>query len=118
MKEKLSPVGETGRKATVTLETYAGVQTKIYIEQGDAIGGIDNVGAMVKPVVTRVGDSFALTYAGANSVSVVNMAGQVVVSYELPAEGTFTMPAESLSNGVYILKFAGENAATVKVVKY
>ena len=114
---KALPVGETGRKATVTLETYAGVQTKIYIEQGDAIGGIDNVGAMVKPVVTRVGDSFALTYAGANSVSVVNMAGQVVVSYELPAEGTFTMPAESLSNGVYILKFAGENAATVKVVK-
>ena len=52
---------------------------------------------------------------GINNVNIVNIAGQTIATYELPASGQFTIPAANLSKGIYLLKF--NNNQTIKVVK-
>jgi len=39
----------------------------------------------------------------------------VIGYYELPADGKFSIPAGSISKGLYLLKFEGRGTETIKV---
>ena len=63
-------------------------------------------------------NSFLLSYTDQfNSASVYDVAGKQIGTYALPKSGNFSIPASDLTNGVYIVRFAGESNAAVKVVK-
>lgn len=102
-------------KVTITLD---GISTSIYAEQrATGFTGIftpqsaESAGAFAK------GNDFLLTYPpAAISVSVYNVAGQLICEYKLNAGGRQTLPAANWAKGAYILKFNGSNGV-LKVVK-
>ncbi|MDD2961826.1 MAG: T9SS type A sorting domain-containing protein [Muribaculaceae bacterium] len=106
------PAGTSGR--TANIKVYANGMTKVFhLVQGDgSVSGVE-----VNPVsVATVGGNFVATYPSTvNSVKIFNVAGQLVKDVELDAAGKTTIDAQSLSNGVYILKF--NDNFTVKAVK-
>ena len=109
------PADLEGRMGSVTLESY-GVRAVVKVIQGKYSGITSNSVEVTKAV--RNGDGFTLTYPnGVSSVQVINVAGQVVATYNLSANGTFEMPAANMASGLYMLKFNGENAQTIKIMK-
>lgn len=110
------PAGLEGRMGSVTLESY-GVRAVVKVYQGNKSVGITSNSVEVTKAV-RNGEGFTLTYPnGVSSVQVINVAGQVVATYNLSANGTFDMPAANMASGLYMLKFNGENAQTIKIMK-
>lgn len=104
----------SGRSANVVL-SCPGASLEFKVTQGD--GGVGIVNTEINSVKAVCnGENFQLTYAeGINSVSVSNIAGQTLATYELPAGGKYTMSAADLTKGMYILKFS--NNQTIKVIK-
>lgn len=111
------PEGVSGRSADIVVRAH-GVTTTIPVTQGNPTG-ISSPKVQLSSV-NREGDDFVLKYpaSSATSVSVFNVAGQKVASYQLPASGTFTVPAGNYPKGVYLFNFTGANgASTVKMTK-
>lgn len=110
------PSGVDGRDGYVELDVY-GFKARLQIGQGNFNVGVKDA-EVAEVSASVVGDDFVLAYGeGVNRVDVVNVAGARVASYNLPAGGHFTVPASDFAKGLYILNFAGEKKATVKVVK-
>ncbi len=108
------PTGETSRTATLVFNNH-GLKKSIQINQG--LAAVSTVAADQYKVV-RNGNDFVLSYpADATSVSVVNALGQNVAQYDLPANGSTTVPAAVLSNGLNIFKFNGAGHIAVKAMK-
>ncbi|MDR0506403.1 MAG: T9SS type A sorting domain-containing protein [Dysgonamonadaceae bacterium] len=64
------------------------------------------------------GDNFVVSYpAGTTSAAVYNVAGQKIAEYTLNPAGSCSIPAANLPKGVYVIKFAGKGAESVKVIK-
>ncbi|MDD2799641.1 MAG: choice-of-anchor J domain-containing protein [Bacteroidales bacterium] len=110
------PVGTTGRGTWVNISS-PGVKMDINVTQGDYTG-VETVKAMQTTVITK-SQSFELNYSSDfRDVMLFNVAGQVVGSYTLPLEGSFSIPVANLNKGVYFLHFSGKGTQTVKVMKY
>lgn len=109
------PAGVTGRSADIVFKTY-GAQAVVHVSQGNVTGI-----ASVKETRSKVynsGSAFELTYpAEFSKVTLFNLSGQVVGDYNLPSAGKFSIPTNSISKGVYLLKFAGKETETVKVTR-
>lgn len=108
------PTSEKGRAGDIVFETIGGIQTRVHVAQGTTTG----IGATKATTINAIaaGDNFELSYSeGITNVTVSNVAGQALATYELPAVGKYTMPASNLSKGMYILKF--NNNQTIKVIK-
>lgn len=106
-------VGE-GREGDIVFESIGGIQNKVHITQGK-VTGIENIEANLVKAIAN-GDNFELTYSESiTNVTVNNVAGQTLATYELPAGGKYLMPAADLAKGMYILKFS--NNQTIKVIK-
>jgi len=110
------PAGVTGRSGEIVIGSF-GVTATIPVTQGDYTG-IPSTKAELTTVSSN-GADFVMKYsASATSVSIFNVAGQKVANYQLPATGTFTVPAGIYPKGVYLFNFNGANgASTVKVLK-
>ncbi|NDW10162.1 choice-of-anchor J domain-containing protein [Dysgonomonas sp. 520] len=107
--------GSKGRSHDIKISSYASDVT-LKITQGE-MSGIEQLNVEDVKVAYN-GNSYKLTYpAGIDRVSVVNTAGQIVASYELPVGGSYVMPATNLNKGVYILKFEGSKNRMVKVMR-
>lgn len=109
------PEGVEERYAEIVFRSH-GVESKITVAQRtpDAISKVD--ASQYK--VVRNGENFQLSYpAGATSVIVVNALGQNIAQYDLPANGSMTVSATALSNGLNIFKFSGVANIAVKAMK-
>lgn len=103
------PAGVTGRSATVTFTD--GAASQVYtITQGEA--GVSVVEGNGNNVAV-VDGNFQVTAAKAGLVEVYNVAGQKVAAANV--DGTSTIAADGLANGMYIVKFADNSV--VKVMK-
>lgn len=111
------PTGMTNRHGWITVSMY-GFERGIRIGQGTGWSGVETTVAEAEVSANVVAGDFVLTYGeGVDKVDVYNVAGSLVASYALPANGSFTVPASDLAKGLYVLNFTGEKKATVKVVK-
>lgn len=107
-----------GREAYVTFHTYSGISNTVHVVQGDGEGTNMSISNEDNISVIYQNNNFELSYPKElTSVSVLNASGQIVANYKLPANGNFTIPANNLLKGLYILKFNGSQTATVKIVK-
>jgi len=107
------PVGVAGRKADIVIQSF-GAETTIHITQG-IVSGIASIKA-TKSKVFNSGSTFELTYpADFNKVSLINLSGQLIGSYNLPDVGKFSIPTGNISRGLYLLKFDGQGTETIKV---
>lgn len=104
----------SGRKGDIVFETEGGIQTKVHITQGTP-SGVETIETSPINAIPN-GDNFELSYPeGTNTVTLMNVAGQILATYELPTGGKFTMPASNLSKGIYLMKFNGNE--TIKIIK-
>lgn len=105
------PAGVKGREAWVNI-SYMGASLSIHVVQGEA--GVEGVAVNAPQVVTVDGDNFVVK-ANDNvaKAEVFTAAGQKVA--EAAVNGTTTIDAAALANGLYIVKL--DNGTTVKVVK-
>ena len=105
------PAGVKGREAWVNI-SYMGASLSIHIVQGEA--GVEGVAVNAPQVVTVDGDNFVVK-ANDNvaKAEVFTAAGQKVA--EAAVNGTTTIDAAALANGLYIVKL--DNGTAVKVVK-
>lgn len=111
------PDGMDNRHGWVTISMY-GFEKGIRIGQGTGWSGVETTVAEAEVSANVVAGDFVLTYGeGVDKVDVYNVAGSLVASYALPANGYFTVPASDLAKGLYVLNFTGEKKAAVKVVK-
>ena len=111
------PDGMQNRHGEVKISMY-GYETAIRIGQGTGWSGVETTVAEAEVSANVVAGDFVLTYGeGVDKVDVYNVAGSLVASYALPANGYFTVPASDWAKGLYVLNFTGEKKATVKVVK-
>jgi hypothetical protein len=109
------PAGLEGRYGEIVVSSY-GVSVTIPVIQGNPTGVTTPKTSEVKASYNN--NSFVLSYTDQfNSVSVYDVAGKQIGTYALPKSGNFSIPASDLTNGVYIVRFAGESNAAVKVVK-
>ncbi|MDR2057324.1 MAG: T9SS type A sorting domain-containing protein [Dysgonamonadaceae bacterium] len=109
------PDNMDGRRGEIKISSF-GRTISLNVIQGNYDG--ISLAKAAAPQAIREGDNFKLVYpASVSSVSVYNVAGQRVAEYKLNASGTYTMPAADLAKGVYMLKFNGEKAASVKILK-
>lgn len=106
-----------GRRAELVFRSFGVEALAIVLQESEKGAAIEeNTLSVVKAV--QNGENFDLTYPETvNAVTVLNAAGQTIASYELPANGQFTLPAANLNKGLYILKFNGERNASVKIMK-
>lgn len=111
----VSIAANAARTFDLTWHTPGAYETVTFYQGEDR--AIDGAAANKEVNAVREGDVYRLTYpAAATAVSVYNVAGQRVAKYSLNNNGETTIPADKLTNGVYILKFEGINAA-VKVLR-
>jgi len=109
------PVGVAGRKADVVIKSF-GAETTLHITQG-IVSGVASI-KIAKSKVYNSGSAFELTYpAEFTKVTLVNLSGQVVGSYNLPIDGKFSIPTGNISKGLYFLKFDGNGTETFKVTR-
>jgi hypothetical protein len=110
------PDGVKGREGEIVLSLY-GASITIPVVQGEIGSGVSN------PTVSNVGvfvsnNAFELSYtADFNTVTIFNISGQAVAMYDLPTNGSFLIPTDNLAKGAYIVRFAGAQVETVKVIK-
>jgi|GEM_PF-1997703 len=111
------PAGETGRSTDLILSSF-GCDLKLQVKQGDAsFTSIPQVKTSNSKAAV-VNNAIQLSYPeDINSVEVYNISGQKVAEYNLPTTGSFSIPAASLSKGVYVLKLAGKTNEVIKIVK-
>jgi len=63
------------------------------------------------------GGSFDLTYPlGFERVAVYTVQGNLIGEYNLPQSGKYSIPANGMAQGVYVLKFSGQEAQSIKVL--
>lgn len=111
------PEGVEGRRGVVRVVSM-GTEMNVTVLQGDGSVSIETVESAGNVMAKFVGDALRLNYPnGATSVSVYNMAGQLVKSADLPASGNCTVSAAELGRGTYILRFEGNTQKTVKAIK-
>ena len=111
------PDGMKNRHGYVSATCF-GYTISMPIGQGPDWIGVETTVAEAEVSANVVAGDFVLTYGeGVDKVDVYNVAGSLVASYALPANGSFTVPASDLAKGLYVLNFTGEKKATVKVVK-
>lgn len=105
------PEGVTGRSLDIKI-SYPGAELILTVAQGEA--GVEGVAVNAAQVVTVDGDNFVVK-ANDNvaKAEVFTAAGQKVA--EAAVNGTTTIDAAALANGLYIVKL--DNGTTVKVVK-
>lgn len=111
------PAGVESRSWTFNIQSFGSIADHpITIYQGLKPSGIDKTDANSDVKIVSTADAYILSYPeNVTNVSIVNVAGQTIATYELPAGGQFTVPAAELSRGLYLLKF--NNNQTVKVIK-
>ncbi|MCD8237339.1 MAG: hypothetical protein LUD00_12010 [Prevotellaceae bacterium] len=111
------PEGVSGRHGAVRVVSM-GAEMYITVLQGDAAVGIGSVESTENIKAQILGDALVLNYPNeVNAVAVYNMAGQLLKRASLPASGHYTMAADELGHGTYILHFEGNVQKTVKVIK-
>ena len=105
------PEGVTGRSLDIKV-SYPGAELILTVAQGEA--GVEGVAVNAPQVVTVDGDNFVVK-ANDNvaKAEVFTAAGQKVA--EAAVNGTTTIDAAALANGLYIVKL--DNGTAVKVVK-
>lgn len=104
-----------GRAAIVKVFTY-GADMTINVTQGDYTGLASTKTSNTK--VINNGASFELSYSNDyKSVSIYNLAGQMINKFNLSASGRTSIPATNFAKGVIVFKFNGKNTETVKVVR-
>jgi len=109
------PVGVAGRKADIVVKSF-GAETTLHIKQG-IVSGFASIN-VTKSKVFNSGNTFELTYpAEFTKVTLVNLSGQVVGSYNLPIDGKFSIPTGNISKGLYFLKLDGNGTETLKVTR-
>jgi hypothetical protein len=109
------PDGVESRDAVVKLGTY-GSDLVLNIKQ-DRITGITDINSSDIRVQSQ-NNSFNLSYSNEfQSVTIMNVSGQQIGSYNLPYTGNFTIPSSKLSKGIYIFKFNGKTSKTIKVIR-
>lgn len=107
------PTGVQGRSSKVTV-SMPGASQEFTITQGIATGIFNTEVAATKVVCD--GENIQLTYPEEiRMVTVLNVAGQTLATYDLPVGGNYTISTVGLSQGIYILKF--NNSKTVKIIK-
>ena len=110
------PASEDLREAVVKIATL-GADLSILVKQNRVTGlSVTNIS---KNKVVNNNNNFNLSYTkDYSTVTVYNVAGQKIASYNLPESGEFLIPAGNYPKGVYLFNFTGANAAnTVKVIK-
>ena len=110
------PAGMTSREATVKIATY-GADMSILVKQGSGTGL--SVITIADTKVINKGNHFELGYSSDYSaISVYNIAGQKIAAYQLPATGTFIVPADNYTKGIYLFSFTGANGVSTVKVRY
>jgi len=110
------PVGIPGRSGEIVLSLY-GVSVTIPVVQGE---GQTNI---INPTVPNVNvfvanDAFELSYTSDfTTATIFNISGQAVRVIDLPTNGNVVIPTGDLARGTYIVRFAGQQVETVKVIK-
>ena len=105
------PEGLTGREANVEI-SYLGAVLNIHVLQGES--GVKGVTVKSANYVNVVGDDFVVKAASDVTKAEVYTAAGVKVA-EAAVNGTTSINAAGLANGVYFVKL--NNGKTVKVVK-
>lgn len=112
-----------GRRATLTLSDNYGFSRDVIVYQGDRayadqVSAVEKIDAAGKAGAVCRDGFIHLTYpSGCTSVSLYNVSGVKLGSYELPWGGAHSISAASLPAGVYLLGFEGKQAQTVKIRK-
>lgn len=111
------PNGEAGRSWTGSLKSFCSTSEDFTIYQGEYVGintATQNNNEV--KVVNVTEDAYILEYPeSVNNVAIINVAGQTITTYDLPASGNFTLPTTKLNKGIYLLRF--NNNQTIKVAK-
>ena len=105
------PEGLAGREANVEI-SYLGAVLNIHVQQGES--GVKGVTVKSANYVNVVGDDFVVKAASDVTKAEVYTAAGVKVA-EAAVNGTTSINAAGLANGVYFVKL--NNGKTVKVVK-
>ena len=112
-KAEALPIGTDKRTANVVFKSY-GVQTTITINQ-DKSTGLETVKNKIASVIST-SNSFNLNYTSDfDKAMVYNVSGQLMAEFALPNSGTYSIPTNNLTKGIYILKFTGTKTENVKV---
>lgn len=107
------PEGETTRTHTIKV-SVPGTSLNITVVQ-NIDGSVSTVNEADISVINN-GDNWTISYPGIyRTVDVVSVSGQKMASYQLPESGTFSIPSEGYSKGIYLLVF--NNGKTVKLLK-
>ena len=112
-----------GRRATLTLSDNYGFSRDVIVYQGDRayadqVSAVEKIDAAGKAGAVCRDGFIHLTYpSGCTNVSLYNVSGVKLGSYELPWGGAHSISAASLPAGVYLLGFEGKQAQTVKIRK-
>ncbi|MEI7502981.1 MAG: T9SS type A sorting domain-containing protein [Paludibacter sp.] len=115
LKTEALPVGTVGRGAVVTISTY-GADMNINVTQGDYTGL--KATKAINTKVVNTGNSFELGYTSDfKSVSIYNVAGQLLRNLELPTSGKLNVSTNDFKKGIYIFKFVGKTIETAKVIR-
>lgn len=110
---KALPQDVNGRSANIKYTSY-GASCIITVNQGITTGITTMEESAIKVTVTS--ESFEIIYPEKiSNVSILNVSGQIITNYGLPASGKYTIPTANLSKGLYLLKF--DNNQTIKVIK-
>ncbi len=123
IKAEALPFLVEGRRATITLSDNYGFSREIVIYQGDRESadmalGVQSIDVQGKVFAIYRNGNFELTYPSVfNNVQLYTLDGRLLNTELLSESGTDLISAETLPNGVYVLKFLGEDNRTVKVTK-
>lgn len=108
------PTDVKGRSVDLILTEFGMENVIVPITQGN-VTSIDGV-SVAEPKVAYSGNAFSMTYDNTfKSVEVYNTSGQKLAGTSLPENGSYEIPGNGFSKGIYIFKFAG--ATETKVVK-
>ena len=108
------PAGESGREALVTLESI-GCSTTLVFTQG-VVSGIENVTTSAFKASFVMDQLHVFCPEGVEHVAVFSTSGQLVKQFTLDGTGSAVLDA-ALAKGTYVVRFAGQQGATLKVVK-
>jgi hypothetical protein len=109
------PAGMLGRGAKVIVSS-AGADMAFNVSQGEYTG-VSNPQATDTKVKIQ-GDNVELSYTtDFKNLSIYNVTGQNVGSYNLSSVGKMTLKVDNLNRGIYMFKFSGRKNETVKVIR-
>ena len=109
------PAGMLGRGAKVIVSSV-GADMTFNVSQGEYTG-VSNPQATDTKVKIQ-GDNVELSYTtDFNNVTIYNVTGQNVGSYNLSSVGKMTLKVDNLNRGIYMFKFSGRKNETVKVIR-